>query len=261
MLVLVVCCARFKIDRLVAIKINKKLRFVYFGRLMIEGMRKEDCMKRIAALLILTVATAASCGALTTVTQVQGEAVSDAGITPAPATAVQETPAPVVEDEPEEIPITYKTDGVEEFLRPDLIPYIEEVSAQYGVKAELVEAMIETESKGQATATCGSCQGLMQVSRRWHKDRMDRLGVTDLYDERGNILVGVDVLCAYHDQYGDDLYLVLGKYNGQSDCAEGVPNEYAQVIIDRAAELEQLHDYHMSISVRENIVHSTGGIK
>lgn len=221
-------------------------------------------MKRIAALLILAIATTASCGAITTVAQVQGETVKEATMKVQEREVIKADPEPVEveepepEPEPEEIPIIYNVDGVEEFLRPDLIPYIQEVCKQYGVKPELVEAMIETESKGIGTAVCGSCQGLMQVSYRWHKDSMQRLGVSDLFNERGNILVGVDVVCEYHDQYGDDLYLVLGKYNGQSDCAEGVPNAYAQTIIDRAAELERLHDYQ-ALSAEEHTVFSTGG--
>lgn len=195
-------------------------------------------------------------------------------------TAPSDTPRPAepitfsdIEEEPPEIAlpedeiarpaeVDYDIEGIDEFLRPDLIPVVEEIASQYQICPELIEAIIERESRGISDiyASEGS-YGLMQVYKRWHIDRMARLGVTDLFDEYSNILVGTDYLNNLTEIYGDDLYLVLGKYNGQSDCAEGVPNEYAQVIIDRAAELEQLHDYHMSISVRENIVHSTGGIK
>ncbi len=150
------------------------------------------------------------------------------------------------------VEIVIDTSHIEEFIRPDLIPYITEKAAEYGIKAELIEAVIETESGGQQYARCGDCKGLMQVSQKYNSDRMKELGVTDLYDEKGNIAVGIDNLWAWHEMYGDDLYLVLGKYNGQSDCAEGVPNEYAQKILDRTVELEKLHDYGgKKISVEE----------
>lgn len=126
-----------------------------------------------------------------------------------------------------------------EFLRPDLIPCIEQVSEQYGVSPELIEAMIETESRGISSVSNGTCIGLMQVSTRWHSDRAKRLGV-DIHTDAGNILCGVDYLMEMAAE-NEDLYLVLGKYNGQRTAAEGVPNGYANEILARANELERVH--------------------
>ena len=55
-------------------------------------------------------------------------------------------------------------------------------------------AIVEAESSGKADARNGGCIGLMQVYEKYHKDRMKRLGVTDLYDPYSNILVGTDIL-------------------------------------------------------------------
>lgn len=134
--------------------------------------------------------------------------------------------------------ITYGNSG-DDFARPDLIPTIEQISEQYGVSPELIEAMIETESRGISTVSNGTCYGLMQVSTRWHTDRAARLGV-DIRNDYGNILTGVDYLMELAED-SDDLYYVLGQYNGQSDAQEGKRNDYADKILARATELEYLH--------------------
>lgn len=129
-----------------------------------------------------------------------------------------------------------------EFVRPDLIPYIEEVAAEYCVSPELIEAMIETESGGLSHVSNGSCIGLMQVSTRWHRDRAQRLGA-DLHTDQGNIMVGTDYLMelASDDDGEGDLYYVLATYNGQSDAAPGKVSGYATEILNRADELEVIH--------------------
>ena len=129
-----------------------------------------------------------------------------------------------------------------EFARPDLIPYIEQVSADYGVSPELIEAMIETESRGISSVSNGSCIGLMQVSTRWHRDRAARLGA-DMHTDEGNILTGVDYLMEMAAEE-EDLFYVLAKYNGQSDAAPGRSNGYATEILNRTVELEVVHGKH-----------------
>ena len=115
---------------------------------------------------------------------------------------------------------------------------------EYNIAPELLEALIETESSGQADAESGGCIGLCQVSEKWHKDRMKRLGVRDLHDERWNILVACDYLRELFEKY-EDVGLVLMIYNGRSDAKElaknGKLSDYAEKILDRSAELEILH--------------------
>lgn len=120
----------------------------------------------------------------------------------------------------------------------------EEIGEQYGICPELLMAIAETESSGRAVATRGDCKGLMQVSERWHKDRMKRLGVTDIYDEYGNILVATDYLLELFKEE-EDVSIVLAKYNGDSRADEmaerGEISEYAGRILTRSAELERAH--------------------
>ena len=125
--------------------------------------------------------------------------------------------------------------------------YICEISDMYCVSPELIMAMVEAESSGNPKATNKNtgCKGLMQIYEKWHVDRMERLGVTDLYDPYSNILVGVDYLMELAEEY-HELPLVLMIYNGSSDAFErlesGEFTEYANKIMDRAVELTKIHD-------------------
>lgn len=123
--------------------------------------------------------------------------------------------------------------------------YCVEIGEMHGICPELLMAMIEVESSGNPKATNGTCKGLMQVSDKWHTDRMKRLGVSDIYDPYGNILVATDYLLELFEQYGD-VGLVLMKFNGDSradDFADGKcdMSDYAQKILARSERLERIH--------------------
>ncbi len=116
-----------------------------------------------------------------------------------------------------------------------------EYGEQYGISPKLIMAIIEKESVGQPDVEGGGCKGLMQISSKWHKDRMKRLGVTDLFDERSNILVGTDYLSDLFEEY-DEVSTVLMVYNGDSRAFEdGYISDYAKEILERSAELEMMH--------------------
>lgn len=120
----------------------------------------------------------------------------------------------------------------------DIRAYCEAAQAEFNVCAELLEAICFRESSFIATATNGDCQGLMQVSVKWHEDRMAKLGVTDIYDKQGNIRVAADYLSELFSIYDGDLYKVLMTYNG--DTSEGV-SDYALEIAEISAALERIH--------------------
>lgn len=119
---------------------------------------------------------------------------------------------------------------------------------EYCICPELVMAIIERESTGNPNATNGNCKGLMQISEKWHVDRMDRLGVTDIYDTVGNIRVGVDYLSDLFLEY-EDAATVLMVYHGEKDAVSksmrGEISDYAKGILERSQELERLHEYNM----------------
>ncbi|MBO5922795.1 MAG: lytic transglycosylase domain-containing protein [Bacteroidaceae bacterium] len=131
------------------------------------------------------------------------------------------------------------------YLTEEIQSYCVEIGDEYGACPELLMAIIESESSGKPTAKNGSCKGLMQVSEKWHKDRMARLGVTDIYDPYGNILVGTDYLMELADKH-EDIGMVLMVYNGDSNAKKYLNGEadlskYARKILERSAELERKH--------------------
>ena len=119
---------------------------------------------------------------------------------------------------------------------------------EYCICPEFVMAIIERESTGDPKATNGSCKGLMQISEKWHVDRMDRHGVKDIYDTVGNIHVGVDYLSELFLEY-EDAATVLMVYHGEeyavSKASRGEISDYAKGILDRSQELERLHETKM----------------
>lgn len=128
--------------------------------------------------------------------------------------------------------------------REELELYIERVCEPVNICPELVQAIIERESRWNPNAVNGDCMGLMQISERWHRERMERLGVTDLFDPYDNILVGVDYMAELFERY-EDPGMVLMIYNGDSRAknlqATGNLSEYADWILTRSAELERQH--------------------
>lgn len=128
-------------------------------------------------------------------------------------------------------------------LSKDLQDYIFEVCESYGVDPAIIVAMIKKESTYRADiiGDSGNSYGLMQIQPRWHKARMDRLGVTNLLDPYQNVLVGTDYLAELIG-HGQGLNWSLMAYNGgigyaNKKAAAGVVSDYARIVRATADEL------------------------
>lgn len=135
--------------------------------------------------------------------------------------------------------------GLEAELQHEYMEYCEEIGEEYDICPELLMAIIEAESDGDADAVGRYGEaGLMQIYPRWHMDRAYELGVYNLFDAEGNIRVGADYLAELFKEYGD-MGTVLMKYNGTSDAVErgekGEYTEYAKRIMERTEQLERQH--------------------
>lgn len=123
----------------------------------------------------------------------------------------------------------------------EVVEISEQLGGQYNICPELIQAICWRESLFTADAEGGGCIGIMQISPKWHKDRMKRLGVTDLYDVRQNMTVGVDYLSELSES-GDDIAKVLMEYHGESDVEErlerGEVSSYAAEILELSEKLE-----------------------
>ena len=118
----------------------------------------------------------------------------------------------------------------------------EEVGKEYNLCPELLEAVCWKESwfKADITNASGTCFGLMQIHRESHRARMQKLGVTDLYDPEQNIRTGADYLSELFAKYGD-MATALESYNGDSGAASDPTrtSSYAQKILNVSQALER----------------------
>lgn len=134
-------------------------------------------------------------------------------------------------------------DCIEQADDPKVRELAERIAQEYPVCPELVQAIAFYESSNRRTAISRwGDVGYMQVNPRWQKERMDKLGVTDLTDGYGNILVATDYLMELCGKYGD-ISLALMAYNMGEGAVQGDSgmNGYARRILELSWELERLH--------------------
>ena len=150
----------------------------------------------------------------------------------------------IFDDEIEEIVVE---EVIEEDLFNDAIPLsrdeqelLWDACEEFGVPYALALGLIETETNFRnITGDNGNSSGYMQIQRRFHGDRMDRLGVTDLMDPGGNFRVGLDFLTEQYNKYGD-WGIALTVYNNGS--YPGYITNYANVVLTRYANWQELVD-------------------
>lgn len=141
-------------------------------------------------------------------------------------------------------PITASADNGDTWISEEAKDACIKYGEEYCICPELLMAIVEAESSGERYAENGSCKGLMQISVNWQKDRMECLGVNDIYDTDGNIHVGVDYLAELFEDYGEAATVLMvwhGERNAAEKAENGVISKYASRVLERSAELERLH--------------------
>lgn len=132
------------------------------------------------------------------------EAVETAAVMPVPAAQEpQERQLGPCEDTylREDIPLSYELQAM-----------LYGACLEFEIDYSLALAVVEQETNFRnVTGDDGASEGYMQVQQRFHKDRMDELGVTDLMDPEGNFRVGCSFLSECIEKYG--LEKGLGYYN------------------------------------------------
>lgn len=151
--------------------------------------------------------------------------------------AVKPVSVPEVEVEPEATPETKSVLIYNVPLDADLQLFIIEQAEAHDIDPAIIVAMAFRESSYDASAIGddGKSFGLLQVQTRWHKDRMERLGVTDLFDPFQNVTVSVDYLAEQINRYDGDIAKALVAYNNGD--YEGTITQYAVNVLETAEEL------------------------
>lgn len=130
---------------------------------------------------------------------------------------------------------------------PDEIVVISEsVGRLYGIAPELLQAIAFYESSFRAGVINGNCIGLMQINVPFHRDRIDRLSVTNLYDPHQNMIVAADILAELRSRYYC-VGIALMAYNGTRDPEgyferTGELTDYAENVLNLSRELEDKRD-------------------
>lgn len=125
-------------------------------------------------------------------------------------------------------------------LSEDLQIFITRLCEEYHINPELIYCMIARESgfNPNAMGDNGRSYGLMQIQLRYVRERMDKLGCTDLLDPYDNVTVGIDLIAEYIGK-GYGLEWALMAYNGGEGYAyqmraNGYVSNYARSVIANA---------------------------
>lgn len=140
------------------------------------------------------------------------------------------------------IPLDILSENATKLFTPEFTEQFLEICREYNIDYLLVIALIEMESEFDPDAVNGTHYGLCQISGKWHSDRAKELGVDDLYDPIGNVLVGVDYL---NELLGKDKGVTyalmayrLGEGAAKNKYAEGKSIPYSDKIETRMKELK-----------------------
>ena len=122
-------------------------------------------------------------------------------------------------------------------LSADLQEHISKICESYDVDMPLVLAIIGQESnyRAEAVGDGGDSIGLMQIQPAHHRQRMDRLGITDLSDPYQNVTVGIDLLAELISKDNGTEWAVTA-YNAGAGTADynaaiGIRSEYTDSVM------------------------------
>lgn len=114
----------------------------------------------------------------------------------------------------------------------------------YDICPELLQAICWNESRYETDLENGTCVGIMQINEPVHTARIEKLGVTDIYDLDENIHIGADLLAELFASY-PDAGTVLGLYHGEKNAVSkgktGNYSTYTKTILEKSYELERVH--------------------
>lgn len=132
---------------------------------------------------------------------------------------------------------------IDTIIDDDIVEIICDEAENAGVSSNLMVALCETESGGNPNATGYSGDtGLFQIIPEYHRDRMYKLGVNNLYDPQQNTRVAADILKDLSEECNGDPYATLmfynEGYNGKHKAQNGYYSSYAKRVVNRYLELE-----------------------
>lgn len=143
------------------------------------------------------------------------------------------------------IPILVTEPTIEQSCHDDDIPltyeeqdWLQAACEEFDVPYALALGLIEKETTFRnIISDNGASAGYMQIQQKWHWDRMERLGVTDLLEPNGNFRVGCDFLAELYAKY-NDWNMALTVYNMGHN--PGYITDYAKDVMENYAHWQEV---------------------
>ena len=120
-----------------------------------------------------------------------------------------------------------------------------EIGGEYHISPELLIAIIERESGGDANAVnpVTGCKGAMQLHPAYADYYLEKAGCSDPFNPEHNIRAGCEILTEKFEQYYE-LPLVLMQYHGESKATKrfksGKYSKYCIGIMERMEEMQEV---------------------
>lgn len=133
----------------------------------------------------------------------------------------------------------------------EYLPMVEEICDDYYFVKDLdliILSIMKTETNftpNLSSSDGTGCIGLMQVNQSIHQDRAAKLGVENLWDPYGNILVATDLLeDLYYNYANESIELAVMMYNMNFKTArqlysEGKLSNYAEKVFEYTGQLQE----------------------
>lgn len=112
----------------------------------------------------------------------------------------------------------------------------------YGISTNVVMGVIKKESSFtiKAMGDNGEAFGLMQIQRKWHRARMEKVGATDLLNCYDNVAVGIDYLAELYRTNGGNWHKTLMAYNGgQAYANRRTSTPYSTTVMQYAEQFKK----------------------
>lgn len=181
-------------------------------RKLIRARKRRERIKRrrkVVSVLSFALIAVLLVGGYTTL-KPEEKAPQDEISAPQPVSFAQEKPSARIVLEPIEVEEDYYRGDIP--LDRETQKLLKSACDEAGIEYELALAVIYQETRFQnIMGDNGNSYGYMQIQPRWHSDRMERLGVTDLNDPLSNFRVGCDLLAELLERY--TLEEALTAYN------------------------------------------------
>lgn len=157
---------------------------------------------------------------------------------------IVELAQPPAENEPKAKPVVEQSHYCDDIpLTHEEQDWLQDACEEFDIPYALALGLIEKETRFQnLVGDDGASTGYMQIQQKWHWDRMERLGVTDLLEPSGNFRVGCDFLAELYAKY-NDWNVALTVYNMGHD--PGYITDYAKDVIGNYVRWQEIIDNYV----------------